>query len=90
MASKKQILVALSTIEAKYMTTGNFYGINLNHYLSNAINLLKNLIQHSRTKHIEIRHYFLIDHVQKGGIALELVSTEIQLANIFTKHLCKE
>ena len=49
------------------------YGINLEQIPikcdnTNAINLSKNLIQHSRTKHIEIRHHFLRDHVQKGDI----------------------
>ena len=57
---------------------------------TSAINLSKNLIQYFRTKHIEIRHYFLRDHVQKGDIALESISTEKQLANIFTKPLCEE
>ena len=54
------------------------------------INLSKNPIQHSRTKHIEIRHHFLRDHVQKGDIALEFISTKKQLADIFTKPLCEE
>ena len=33
-----------------------------------ATNLSKNLIQHSRTKHIEIRHHFSRDHVQRGTL----------------------
>nr|GEW68493.1 copia protein [Tanacetum cinerariifolium] len=36
-----------------------------------AIDLSKNLIQHSRLKHIEIRHHFLHDNVQKGNISIE-------------------
>ena len=47
-------------------------------------------MQHSRTKHIEIRHHFLRDHAQKGDIILEFVSTKDQLANIFTKPLSEE
>ena len=43
---------------------------------TSAINLSKNPIQHSRTKHIEISNHFLRDHVQKGDIALEFISTE--------------
>ena len=47
----------------------------------------KNLIHHSRTKHIEIRHHFIRDHVQNEDIILEFVPTEDQLANIFIKPL---
>ncbi|GJR71796.1 retrovirus-related pol polyprotein from transposon TNT 1-94 [Tanacetum coccineum] len=35
-----------------------------------AIDLSKNPVQHSRTKHIEIRHHFLRDNVQKGNISI--------------------
>ena len=54
------------------------------------INLSKNLIQHSRTKHIDIRHHFLRDHVQNSDISLEFVDTNNQLADIFTKPLNEE
>ena len=54
---------------------------------TSAINLSKNPIQHSRTKHIEIRHHFLRDHVQKGDIELQYIHTDKQLADIFTKPL---
>ena len=52
-----------------------------------AIKLANNLVQHSRTKHIDIRHHFLRDHEAKGDIALRHVSTDGQLADIFTKHV---
>ena len=57
---------------------------------TSAINLSKNPVQHSRTKHIEIRHHFLRDHVLKGDCILEFVDTKNQLADIFTKPLPKE
>ncbi|GJS09301.1 hypothetical protein Tco_0366097 [Tanacetum coccineum] len=41
-----------------------------------AIDLSKNPVQHSRTKHIEIRHHFLRDNVQKGNISIEKVPSE--------------
>ena len=57
---------------------------------TNAISISKNLVQRSRTKHIEIRHNFFRDHAQKGDITLEFVSTKDQLADIFTKPLSEE
>jgi hypothetical protein len=52
-----------------------------------AIKLANNPVKHSRTKHIDIRHHFLRDHEAKGDIVLCHVSTERQLADIFTKPL---
>jgi hypothetical protein len=52
-----------------------------------AIFLEDNPIEHSRTKHIDIRHHFLRDHQQKEDIDIYHISTENQLANIFTKSL---
>jgi hypothetical protein len=43
------------------------------------IKLANNPVQHSRTKHIDIRHHFLRDHEAKGDITLRHVSTERQL-----------
>ena len=57
---------------------------------TSASNLSKNLIQHSRTKHIDIRHHFLRDNVQNSDISLEFVDTNNQLADIFTKPLNEE
>ena len=57
---------------------------------TSAICLTKNLVQHSRTKHIEIRHHFIRDHVQKGDVVLEYIATEKQLADIFTKPLMED
>jgi hypothetical protein len=36
-----------------------------------AVKIANNLVQHSRTKHIDIRHHFLRDHVAKNDISLE-------------------
>ncbi|GJW52592.1 copia protein [Tanacetum coccineum] len=55
-----------------------------------AIDLSKNLVQHSRTKHIEICHHFLRDNVQKGNISIEKVSSEDNIADILTKPLKRE
>ena len=42
---------------------------------TSAINLTKNPIQHLRTKHIEIRHRFIRDHVLSNDICLEFMDT---------------
>jgi hypothetical protein len=52
-----------------------------------AILLADNSVEHSRTKNIDIRHHFLRDHQQRGDIDIYRISTENQLADIFTKHL---
>ena len=52
-----------------------------------AIKLANNPVSHSRTKHIDIQHHFLRDHKTKGDIEICHVSTEKQLADIFTKPL---
>ena len=54
---------------------------------TSAINISKNLVHHSRTKHIDIRHHFLRDNVEHGNISMEHCRTEEQIADIFTKAL---
>lgn len=52
-----------------------------------AINISKNPVQHSRTKHIDIRHHYIRDLVDDKVITLKHVDTEEQIADIFTKAL---
>ena len=68
------------------------FGIHLNKVPllcdnESAIKMTNNPVQHSRTKHIDIRHHFIRDHQQKGDISIESVGTDDQLADIFTKPL---
>nr|GEV11630.1 retrotransposon protein, putative, unclassified [Tanacetum cinerariifolium] len=46
--------------------------------------------QHSQSKHINIRHYFIREQVENGVVELYFVRTEYQLADIFTKELPRE
>ncbi|GKA74079.1 retrovirus-related pol polyprotein from transposon TNT 1-94 [Tanacetum coccineum] len=55
-----------------------------------AIAISCNPVQHSRTKHINIRYHFIKKHVEKSTIELYFVGTEYQLADLFTKALPKE
>ncbi|RVW78548.1 Copia protein [Vitis vinifera] len=52
-----------------------------------AINISKNPVLHSRTKHIDIRHHFIHDLVENKVVSLEYVPTEGQIADILTKHV---
>ncbi|KAK2969253.1 hypothetical protein RJ640_028779 [Escallonia rubra] len=70
------------------------FGVSMDHIpimcdSSSAIDISKNPVQHSRTKHIDIRHHFLRDNVQKGLIELKKVGSEDQLADFFTKPLAE-
>ncbi|GJU65845.1 hypothetical protein Tco_1247680 [Tanacetum coccineum] len=49
-----------------------------------------NPVQHSNTKHIDIRYHFIKEHAKKGTVELYFVGTEYQLADLFTKALPKE
>ncbi|GJQ89862.1 retrovirus-related pol polyprotein from transposon TNT 1-94 [Tanacetum coccineum] len=55
-----------------------------------AIALCCNNVQHSRSKHIDIRHHFIKEQVENGVVELYFFRTEYQLANIFTKPLAQE
>ncbi|GKF36711.1 hypothetical protein Tco_0113469 [Tanacetum coccineum] len=55
-----------------------------------AIALCCNNVQHSRSKHIDIRHQFIREQVEKGVVELYFVTTDYQLADIFTKALPRE
>ena len=54
---------------------------------SSAINISKNPIQHSKTKHIEIMYHFIRDLIERKIMCLEYIPTERQNADIFTKPL---
>jgi hypothetical protein len=42
---------------------------------------------HQRTKHMDVRFFFVRDDQQEGKIGLNYIGTELQLAGIFTKTL---
>ncbi|GJR99192.1 integrase, catalytic region, zinc finger, CCHC-type containing protein [Tanacetum coccineum] len=55
-----------------------------------AIALCCNNVQHSRSKHIDIRHHFIQEQVEKGVVELYFMMTDYQLTDIFTKALPRE
>ncbi|GJZ56177.1 hypothetical protein Tco_0611370 [Tanacetum coccineum] len=106
--SKKQTILAISTTEAEYGSSGKAcqqalwmkqalidYDVQLDDIPimcdnKGAIDLSKNSVEHSRTKHIEIRHHVLRDNVQKGHISIEKVPSVDNIADILTKPLKRE
>ncbi|GKC90408.1 hypothetical protein Tco_1151057 [Tanacetum coccineum] len=46
--------------------------------------------EHSWSKHIDIRHHFIREQVEKGVVELYIVTMNYQLADIFTKALPRE
>jgi hypothetical protein len=52
-----------------------------------AVYLSTNLVQHQRTKHVEIDLHFIRDHVAVGDVRVLHVPTTSQFADIFTKGL---
>jgi len=51
------------------------------------ITLTHNPVNHSRTKHIDIRHHFVCEHVASKEVNLRYMSTKDMLADMFTKQL---
>ena len=54
---------------------------------TSVINLSKNLVQHSKSKHIEILYHFIHDLVEDKIKSLEFIHMNNQKADIFTKPL---
>ena len=68
------------------------YGIFQKHHTiycdnTNAINISKNPVQHSQTKHIEIWHHFIRELVEDGTLTLKFIHTDDQNVDLFTKLL---
>nr|GFA52472.1 retrovirus-related Pol polyprotein from transposon TNT 1-94 [Tanacetum cinerariifolium] len=75
-SSKRQKSTAISSTKAKYIAF--------------AITLCGNNVQHFRSKHIDIGYDFIKEQVENEVVKLYFVSTKYQLADIFTKALCRE
>ncbi|KAJ9566782.1 hypothetical protein OSB04_002748 [Centaurea solstitialis] len=98
-AFKKQQCVSTSTAESEYVAAASccsqvlWMQSQLRDYDSiycdskSAIAISANPVQHSKTKHIDIRYHFLKDNVEKENIEMYFVNTEYQLADLFTKAL---
>nr|GFA39892.1 Gag-Pol polyprotein [Tanacetum cinerariifolium] len=76
----------------KLLTDYGFHFDNIPMYCDSkaAIAISCNPVQHSRTKHIDVRYHFIKEKVKKGIVELFFVGTEYQLADLFTKALPEE
>jgi hypothetical protein len=54
---------------------------------TSVISIAQNPVFHKRMRHLERRHHFLRDHVEKRDIEMRYIDTERQLADIFIKPL---
>nr|GEV49013.1 retrovirus-related Pol polyprotein from transposon TNT 1-94 [Tanacetum cinerariifolium] len=97
-SSIKAEYIALSECCAQILWTRSQltdYGLGFNNmpmYYDNksAIALCCNKVQHSRSKHIDMRYHFIKEQLENDMVELYFVKTEYQLADIFTKTLGRE
>lgn len=105
--SKKQNVVARSSVEAEYnlwpigsvkwfgsrrwwkkwkivCVTKKLYCVN-----KAVISIAHNPIQHDRTKHVEVDRHLIKEKIEEGNFCMPFVSTNQQIANMFTKGLFK-
>ncbi|GJR58433.1 hypothetical protein Tco_1500595 [Tanacetum coccineum] len=75
-SSKKQECTSMSLAEAEYVSLS-----------ACSVAISYNPVQHSHTKHIDVKYHFIKEHVEKGIVELFFVETEYQLADRFTKAL---
>ncbi|GJQ90914.1 retrovirus-related pol polyprotein from transposon TNT 1-94 [Tanacetum coccineum] len=68
-SSKKQDCTAMSTAKAEYIS---MYCDSMS-----TIAISCNPVQHSRTKHINIRYHFIKEHAEKGTIEIYFVGTDV-------------
>ena len=55
-----------------------------------ALAVVRNLVFHARTKHIEVHYHYVRERLSAGEISLAYVPTQDNLANLFTKALPHE
>ncbi|GJY95638.1 retrovirus-related pol polyprotein from transposon TNT 1-94 [Tanacetum coccineum] len=105
-SSKKQDCTSMSSAEAEYvslsaccaqvlwlrtqLTDYGFYFDKIPMYCDSKTAISCNPVQHSCTKHINVRYHFIKEQVKKGIVELFFVGTEYQLADLFTKALSED
>nr|GEV44562.1 retrovirus-related Pol polyprotein from transposon TNT 1-94 [Tanacetum cinerariifolium] len=95
-AEAKYMALSASCAQVLWMRTQLMdYGFDYNKIplycdSQSAIAISCNPMQHSRTKHTNVRYHFIKEQVERGIVELYFVRTEHQLAGMFTKALSQE
>nr|GEZ95285.1 retrovirus-related Pol polyprotein from transposon TNT 1-94 [Tanacetum cinerariifolium] len=105
-SSKKQKSIAISTTEVEYITMSgccpqilwmrshltdyDFTFNNIPLYCDNRSAVALCCVQHSWSKHVDIRYHFIGEQVENDVVQLYFVTTDYQLVDIFTKALPRE
>ena len=50
-----------------------------------AIHLAKNQVYHARTKHIDVRYYFVREIIEEGGVLVQKIKTDDNPADMLTE-----
>ena len=53
------------------------------------LKLLENLVLHDKSKHIEIKYYYIRDMVQRGAVKLQYVATDEQITDVLTRPFAR-
>jgi hypothetical protein len=53
------------------------------------VKILENSVFHVKSKHTDIKHYFILDKVQRGEVVFHYISTDEKITNILVKPLSK-
>jgi hypothetical protein len=78
------MIQTLADLEEKYTTLIPIHCDN-----NSAISVSKNLVFHSKTKHIPIKYHFLREQVTNTIVSLHYIPSKDQIVDIFTKPLAK-
>ena len=78
----KQLCIDLKIVQVDY-------SVLLNGDNQGAINLAKNPMYHKRSKHIDVKYHFIRSEVRTGQVKLAYISTDQNIADIFTKPVSK-
>ncbi|GKF72806.1 hypothetical protein Tco_0208920, partial [Tanacetum coccineum] len=95
-AEAEYVALSVSCAQVLWMRTQlKDYGFDYNRITlysdsRSAIATSCNPVQHSHTKHINVRYHFIKEQVERGIVELYFVRTEYQLADMFTKALSQE